>query len=159
MNIRQPPLWKLYLLCCRNNREVFLHLLCFLWGHKLLSTSQQIPSLATFLKERILKCRIQPLQVSAVMLSHATSMAGRRLICVCGWWVYTFHLNGVQEWAFVGDKPSHDDIRMMETDIVPNYCVFCDPPFSHISLHERKSRFIICSNQERYIKMSDGNVS
>lgn len=39
------------------------------------------------------------------MSSHAASMAARRAICVCGWWLHTFNL-GVKEWIVGWEKIS-----------------------------------------------------
>ncbi len=64
-----------------------------LLGHKFSSTSQWISSLAMQRGKNLLECLIQPLQASAVMSSHGASMAARRVICVCGWRSYTFHLH------------------------------------------------------------------
>lgn len=64
-----------------------------LLGHKFSSTSQRTSSLAMQRGKNLLECLIQPLLASAVMSSHAASMAARRVICVCGWRSYTFHLH------------------------------------------------------------------
>lgn len=64
-----------------------------LLGNGFSSTSQQISSLAIQRENHLSECLIQPLQASAVMSSHVTSMAARRVICVCGWRSYTFNLH------------------------------------------------------------------
>ncbi len=61
-------------------------------GHIVSSTSQRISSLAMQRGKYLLEWRIHPLQDSAVMSSHAASMATSRAIWVCGWRSYTFHL-------------------------------------------------------------------
>ena len=61
-------------------------------GHIFSSISQRISSLAMQRGKYLLEWRIHPLQDSAVMSSHAASMAASRAIWVCGCRSYTFHL-------------------------------------------------------------------
>ncbi len=76
----------------------------------------------------LLEWRIHPLQDSAVMSSHAASMATSRAIWVCGCRSYTFHL---QE-----EKNSSIGFRNVsrEGDIPPaSYHVLQTPVWQHLS--------------------------
>lgn len=62
-------------------------------AHIFSSTSHRIFYLPMQRGKNLLECLIHPLQASTVMSSHAASIAASRVICVCGWRSYTFHLH------------------------------------------------------------------
>jgi len=90
----------------------FWHIQTFLSGHIFSSTSQRILSLAMQRGKYLLEWRIHPLHDSAVMSSHAASMAASRVICACGRRSYTFHLQAEK----------NSSIGLREGDIQPAFC-------------------------------------